>query len=138
MPHGYGVSAEPKGVIRSTIGSTPWPSAWLKGGTVEDIAIVPYCIGLNFPKGRVMTNSKENQARAEAQFHKTIKKAQEAKQAMSQYEVDARAVVEKTAKLRALRLAKEAADKDAAEKNTQIKKMASSKKRAGRRPGKER
>jgi Mg/Co/Ni transporter MgtE len=84
-----------------------------------------------------MTNSKENQVRAEAQFHKTIKKAQEAKQAMSQYEADARAVVEKTAKLRALRLAKEAADKEAAERNTQIKKMAGSKKTAGLRPGKE-
>jgi hypothetical protein len=136
MPHGYGVSAEPKGVIRSTIGSTPRPGAWLKGVRLKTSRSCPI-VDLNFPKGKVMTNSKENQARAEAQFHKTIKKAQEAKQAMSQYEADARAVVEKTAKLRALRLAKEAADKEAAEKNTQIKKMASSKKTAGLRPGKE-
>jgi hypothetical protein len=79
-----------------------------------------------------MTNSRENQVKAEAQFHKTIKRAQEAKQALSQYEADARAVNEKTAKLRALRLAKEAAEaKDAAEKNTQIKKRAVSKKAAG-------
>jgi hypothetical protein len=60
-----------------------------------------------------MTNSKENQARAEAQFYK---KAPEATRAMSQYETDARAITEKTAKLRALRLAKEAADKELAEK----------------------
>jgi hypothetical protein len=79
-----------------------------------------------------MVNSRENQLKAEAQFHKTIKRAQEAKQALSQYEADARAVNEKTAKLRTLRLAKEAAEaKDAAEKNTQIKKSAASKKAAG-------
>jgi hypothetical protein len=77
-----------------------------------------------------MANSKEEQDRAEAQFHKTIKRAHEAKQAMSQYETNARAVVEKTAKLRALRLAKEAADaKEAAErKKTEIKKRPVSKK----------
>ena len=60
-----------------------------------------------------MANSKEQQDSAEARFHKTIKKAHEAKQAMFQYEADARAVGEKTAKLKALRLAKEA--KEAAE-----------------------
>src|SRR5947207_2408012 len=59
-------------------------------------------------KGKTM--AKEDQERAEARFHMTIKKAQEAKQAVSQYEADARAVGEKTAKLRALRLAKEAAE----------------------------
>jgi hypothetical protein len=79
-----------------------------------------------------MANSRENQLKAEAQFHKTIKKAQEAKEALSQYEADARAVNEKTAKLRALRLAKEAAEaKDTAEENTRIKKRAVSKKAAG-------
>jgi hypothetical protein len=78
-----------------------------------------------------MIKSRENQVKAEAQFHETIKRAQEAKQALSQYEADGRAVNEKTAKLRALRLAKEAAEaKDAAEKNTQIKKRAVSKKAA--------
>ena len=78
-----------------------------------------------------MAHSKEDQARAEARFHATIKKAQEAKQAMSQYEADARAVTEKTAKLRALRLAKEAADaKEAAEKKPEIKKRPGTKKAA--------
>jgi hypothetical protein len=60
-----------------------------------------------------MANPKEYQAKAEAQFHQTIKKAHEAKQAVSQYEAAARATDEKTARLRALRLAKEA--KEAAE-----------------------
>jgi hypothetical protein len=78
-----------------------------------------------------MANSKEKQARAEAQFHKTIKKAQDAKQAVSQYEADARAVTEKTAKLRALRLAKEAADKELAEKIHASRKRPSAKSRQG-------
>ena len=82
-----------------------------------------------------MANSKEDQEKAEVRFHKTLKKAQEAKQAMSQYEADARAVSEKTAKLRALRLAKEAADaKEAAEKKPKIKKRSVSKKAASPRP----
>jgi len=85
-----------------------------------------------------MANSKEAQLRAEAQFHKTIKKAQEAKEAQSQYEADARAVDEKTARLRALRLAKEATEaREAAEKNTGIKKRGVSKKAAGLPPKEE-
>ena len=75
-----------------------------------------------------MANPKEEQERAEARFHKTIKKAHEAKQAMFQYEADARAVAEKTAKLRALRLAKEAAEaREAAEKPVAKKKKAAPK-----------
>jgi hypothetical protein len=61
-----------------------------------------------------MASIKEYQVKAEAQFHKTIKKAHDAKQAVSQYELAARATDEKTAKLRALRLAKEAAEAIAA------------------------
>jgi hypothetical protein len=69
-----------------------------------------------------MTNPKENQERAQAQFHKALKRTHDAKQAVSRYEADARAVIEKTAKLRALRLAKEAADaKDAPEKRVRRK-----------------
>jgi hypothetical protein len=99
---------------------------------LKKIVIVAIFIRLVPFKGKAMANSRENQLKAEAQFHKAIKKAQEAKQAMSQYEADARAVDEKTAKLRALRLANEAAEvKDAAEKNTPIKKRAASKKAAG-------
>lgn len=85
-----------------------------------------------------MANSKEDQERAEARLQKTTKKTQEAKQAMSQYEADARAVGEKTAKLKALRLAKEAAEiKEAAEKKTEIKKRSISKKAASPRPEEE-
>jgi hypothetical protein len=77
-----------------------------------------------------MASSKDHQAKAEAQFHQTLKKAHEAKQAVSQYEAAARAVDEKTAKLRALRLAKEAAEaKAAAEKQPEIKKKAGTKKK---------
>jgi hypothetical protein len=76
-----------------------------------------------------MASSKEYQAKAEAQFHQTLKKAHEAKQAVSQYEAAARAVDEKTAKLRALRLAKEAAEAKAAAEKPEIKKKAGSKKK---------
>jgi hypothetical protein len=108
------------------------------GSTVEGIAIVAILYPSDSFQGKAMANSRENQRKAEAQFHKTIKKAQEAKQAMSQYEADARAVDEKTAKLRALRLAKEASEaKEAAEKNTKIKKRAVSKKAAGTSPEEE-
>jgi hypothetical protein len=70
-----------------------------------------------------MANPKGDQEKAEAQFHKTLKRTHEAKQAMSQYEADARAVLEKTTKLRALRLAKEAIDAEqAAEKKAKSKK----------------
>jgi hypothetical protein len=47
---------------------------------------------------------------AEARFKKAQKATQDAKEARAHYEAEALAVREKTAKLRALRLAKEAAD----------------------------
>ena len=76
-----------------------------------------------------MANPKGDQEKAEAQFHKTLKRTHEAKQAMSQYEADARAVLEKTTKLRVLRLAKEAVDAEqAAEKKAKSKKKSASKK----------
>ncbi len=84
-----------------------------------------------------MAHPKEYQVKAEAQFHQTIKKANEAKQAVSQYEAAARATDEKTARLRALRLAKEAAEAKAAaeskpaEKKPAAKKKAVAKKAAG-------
>jgi hypothetical protein len=88
-----------------------------------------------------MAHPKEYQAKAEAQFHQTIKKAHDAKQAVSQYEAAARATDEKTARLRALRLAKEAAEasaaaeKKAAEKKPAAKKKSVSKKLAGAEAG---
>ena len=70
-----------------------------------------------------MANPRDRRQLAEAQFHQTIKKAQAATEAVSQSEVDSRAVREKTERLRALRLAKEAAAaKDAAEKPPEIAK----------------
>jgi hypothetical protein len=54
-------------------------------------------------------HSKERD-QAEARFKKAQKAAHEAKEARAHYESEARATREKTAKLRALRLAKEAAD----------------------------
>jgi hypothetical protein len=58
----------------------------------------------------VTTNSKENlKARAEASFKKT-ELAGEGAKPKPQYEAEGRAVAEKTGRLRALRLAKEAAE----------------------------
>ena|SRR5581483_10565293 len=56
----------------------------------------------------------EAQARAEASFRRKEAQAREGKQAMAEYEAAGRAMREKTAKLRALRLAKEAAEAEAA------------------------
>jgi hypothetical protein len=47
---------------------------------------------------------------AEARFKKTQKAAHDAREARAQYEAEARATREKTARLKALRLAKEATD----------------------------
>jgi len=49
-------------------------------------------------------------SRAEARFKRAQKATQEAKEAWAHYESEARAVREKTARLKALRLAKDAAD----------------------------
>jgi hypothetical protein len=50
--------------------------------------------------------------RAEASFKKE-ERAREGAKAMREYEAESRAVLEKTARLKALRLAKEAADREA-------------------------
>ena len=55
-------------------------------------------------------NKNEVRNRAEANFKKE-ERAREAATAMAEYEAQARAVSERTVRLRALRLAKEAADK---------------------------
>jgi len=75
--------------------------------------------------GNQMAKSLEHQQKAEAQFHQTIKKAQQAKQTVSQYEADAAAERAKTAKLRALRLAKEAAEAKAEAEKKIVKKQRS-------------
>ena len=82
-------------------------------------------------------NSKETKERAEASFkHKEIQ-ARDAKKAMSEYESASQAVREKTARLKGLRLLKEAADKAAAaekaaaapKKPVALKKLAAAKKK---------
>jgi hypothetical protein len=82
-------------------------------------------VGLNFPKLNIdkrtepdhqrettlTTESNEARARAEASFKKE-ERAREGAKAMMEYQVNSRMVREKTERLRALRFAKEAADKE--------------------------
>jgi hypothetical protein len=58
--------------------------------------------------------SKEAQAKAEASFKRKADQARDGKLAAAEYEAAGRAMRERTAKLRELRLAKEAADRAAA------------------------
>jgi hypothetical protein len=57
------------------------------------------------------SKSNETRTRAEASFRKE-ERAKEGKEAMMEYEANIRMVREKTERLKALRLAKEAADKE--------------------------
>ncbi len=57
-----------------------------------------------------MPNDSKERDQAEARFKKAQKATQDAKEARAAYESEARAVREKTARLKALRLAKEATD----------------------------
>jgi hypothetical protein len=59
------------------------------------------------------TKSNDARARAEASFRKE-ERAKEGKEAMTEYQANIRMVREKTERLKALRLAKEAADKERA------------------------
>jgi hypothetical protein len=67
------------------------------------------------PIGATMTKHSKERTEAEAKFKKTQKaqRATEGSQAMSEYVAAGHAVRAKTARLRELRLAKEAADKKA-------------------------
>lgn len=64
--------------------------------------------------------------RAEATFNKEERAKDGAKAAM-EYQANSRLICEKTEKLRALRLAKEAADKEAADKEGSLPKSAAGK-----------
>ena len=57
-----------------------------------------------------MPDHSAERSRAEARFKRAQKATQDAKEAWAHYESEAKAVREKTAKLKALRLAKDAAD----------------------------
>jgi hypothetical protein len=63
-----------------------------------------------------MSNSKDARARAEASFKRKEEQARQGTKAWEDYQAQRRAVAEKTERLRALRLAKAAADSAAAEK----------------------
>jgi hypothetical protein len=58
-------------------------------------------------------NSKEARDRAEASFKKQEQRAREGAKAVADYEAEGRAMREKTARLKSLRMAKEAAEKAA-------------------------
>ena len=63
-------------------------------------------------KEMTLASSKDTLKRTEAAFKK-VERARKGAQAMPEYEVEGRALREKTARLRALRLAAEAGKKDA-------------------------
>jgi hypothetical protein len=71
--------------------------------------------------------------RAERNFAKTEQRRQEAESALEAVRAEQLAVAEKTARLRALRLAKEAADAQAAAAETATKQTAAKKPAAARR-----
>ena len=58
------------------------------------------------------SNSKEARDRAEASFKKQEQRAREGAKAMADYEAEGRAMREKTARLKSLRMAKQAAEKE--------------------------
>jgi hypothetical protein len=64
----------------------------------------------------------EAQAKAEASFKRKEEQARDGKKAMAEYEANRLALSERTAKLRALRLAKEAADAKAEAAKKPLKK----------------
>ena len=63
---------------------------------------------------RLTAKSDDARARAEANFKKEAR-AKEGAKAMMEYQANSRTVREKTERLKALRLAKEAADKESAD-----------------------
>jgi hypothetical protein len=69
-------------------------------------------------------NQDRNNDRAEAAFKKKEERLREGEQAMAQCEADRRAVLEKTARLRALRLARDAAVTQAATPAAEAKRSA--------------
>ena len=76
-----------------------------------------------------MLAQKSAREAAETKFAAKQKKAQEAKRAMSEYEATARRIDENTARLRALRLAKEASDAAAAQPKTVARRKTANRKK---------
>jgi hypothetical protein len=95
----------PKHVIPTSVGcfKAPTPRAFCQ-------IISATAMNRAAGKGVTVMDSHQARARAEASFKKE-ERAREGAKAMMEYEAEVRATQEKTARLRALRLAKEAADK---------------------------
>jgi len=72
---------------------------------------VPNCIQIRFAK-EIMANHSKVRTAAEAQFRKSLKATWKGKKVTTPYEAEARAARNKTARLKELRLAKEAAEKE--------------------------
>jgi hypothetical protein len=71
---------------------------------------------VHLPLEAKMSNSKEARARGEAIFKRKEEQARQGAKAWEEYQAQRRAMAERTERLRALRLAKEAADSAAAKK----------------------
>jgi hypothetical protein len=74
-------------------------------------------------------NPSEMQERAEASFKRKEIQARDGKKAMAEYEAAGKASREKTAKLKLLREAKEAADREAAQQAASLAKLAAAAKK---------
>ena len=74
-------------------------------------------------------SSKEAQAKAEASFKRKEDQARDGKKAAAEYEANRLAVRERTAKLKAQRLARDAADAEAAKEAKAAKPKAGAKKK---------
>jgi hypothetical protein len=66
----------------------------------------------SLPRSVELTRNSQVAERAEAAFKKKEERLLDGQKAMAEYRADRRAVQEKTARLRALRLARDSADKD--------------------------
>jgi hypothetical protein len=84
-----------------------------------------------------LLNDKTKQVDKENRVKRLAQQAEDGKKARADYEAEGRAVREKMAKLKALRLAKEAADQDAADKAPKPVKAAAKKKAGKEKAGKE-
>jgi hypothetical protein len=75
-----------------------------------------------------LASNTKDQARTDASLKKKELQAREASKAMAEYEAASRAMIEKTAKLRSLRLAREAAEAEARAAKSVAKPAAKTKK----------
>jgi hypothetical protein len=105
------VPGDDKGLLFRDFGDYIWYAVLddLRTGAPEKETLLSKA---SMSKQSLSKNSKDVMERAEASFKKE-ERAREGAKAMREYEAESRAVHEKTARLKALRLAKEAAEKEA-------------------------